>query len=204
MSGKILCALFLARPCSGCTRSLQILVPVVEIVDIGTFTMLHRWKMMWGSFFTKVYPCIVASSLENYGYLAFNSFRTTIWPAPSRKRGLPASSCGPVHDKLLWPRTFQLGDVRQSPRFQRAERKSLRGLFTAEEAVRSAVELHMRPKAIQKIAYMGPRKKQSGGTDAWGRMDWSVLVVPRHAQCMEAPLQVSEAVCSYTWGVGRC
>ena len=42
------------------------------------------------------------------------------------------------HGRRLFNRV--LGDVSESPRFKRAQRKSLQGVFTAEEAVRLVVD----------------------------------------------------------------
>ena len=106
--GHFMC--FLSRTSMWGLHAFIHVVHVVEPAHIGTVTMLLRWKLKWGCFFTTVYPSIVASSVETYGYLAFKFLKTTIWPAPSRKCRLPASSCGVVHDKLPRPQTFQPGD----------------------------------------------------------------------------------------------
>ena len=60
------------------------------------------------------------------------------------------------HGRGLFNRV--MGDVRQSPRFKRAQRKSLRGVFTAEVTVRLVVDLHM-PKRRYKKSITGAQEK---------------------------------------------
>ena len=53
------------------------------------------------------------------------------------------------------------GDVIQSPRFNRAQQKSLRGVFTAEEAVRLVVDLHMPRGRYKKLITWAQEKSKA-------------------------------------------
>ena len=54
-----------------------------------------------------------------------------------------------------------MGDARQSPRFKRAQRESLRGVFTAEEAVRLVLDLQMPKRCYKRLITWAQEKSKA-------------------------------------------
>ena len=63
------------------------------------------------------------------------------------------------HSRGLFNRVMV--DIRQSPRFKRAQRKSLRGVFTAEEAMRLDVDLHVPKRPYKKLITWAQEKSKA-------------------------------------------